>query len=114
MEGTQTVRRLLKADNGKLSQILEYDSEKRVEITINTFIVRNRKGEEIGKITKHFVMLMRNPSKAKKGECIFIEESLFLKAIRFLTMGLYDKMKEQYENAPDTLFNIVGMSAYQY
>lgn len=79
-----------------------------------TFIVRNRSGEEIGKITKHFVMLMRNPSKAKKGECIFIEESLlFLKAIRFLTMGLYDKMKEQYENAPDTLFNIVGMSAYQ-
>ena len=113
MEGTQTVRRLLKADNGKLSQILEYDSEKRVEIPINTFIVRNRKGEEIGKITKHFVILMRNPSKAKKGECIFIEESLFLKAIRFLTMGLYDKMKEQYENAPDTLFNIVGMSAYQ-
>lgn len=78
-----------------------------------TFIVRNRKGEEIGKIAKHFVMLMRNPSKAKKGECIFIEESLFLKAIRFLTMGLYDKMKEQYENAPDTLLNIVGMSAYQ-
>ena len=78
-----------------------------------TFIVRNRNGEEIGKITKHFVMLMRNPSKAKKGECIFIEESLFLKAIRFLTMGLYDKMKEQYENAPDTLFNIVGMAAYQ-
>lgn len=78
-----------------------------------TFIIRNRSGEEIGKITKHFVMLMRNPSKAKKGECIFIEESLFLKAIRFLTMGLYDKMKEQYENAPDTLFNIVGMSAYQ-
>lgn len=77
-----------------------------------TFIVRNRK-EEIGRVTKHFVMLMRNPSKAKKGECIFIEESLFLKAIRFLTMGLYDKMKEQYENAPDTLFNIVGMSAYQ-
>ena len=35
MEGTQTVRRLLKADNGKLSQILEYDSEKRVEIPIN-------------------------------------------------------------------------------
>lgn len=77
-----------------------------------TFIVRNRK-EEIGRVTKHFVMLMRNPSKAKKGECIFIEESLFLKAIRFLTMGLYDKMKEQYENAQDTLFNIVGMSAYQ-
>lgn len=78
-----------------------------------TFIIRNRSGEEIGRVTKHFVMLMRNPSKAKKGECIFIEESLFLKAIRFLTMGLYDKMKEQYENAPDTLFNIVGMSAYQ-
>lgn len=35
MEGIQTVRRLLKADNGKLSQVLEYDSGKRVEIPIN-------------------------------------------------------------------------------
>lgn len=35
MEGIQPVRRLLKADNGKLSQVLEYDSGKRVEIPIN-------------------------------------------------------------------------------
>ena len=35
MEGTQTVRRQLKADNGKLSPVLEYDSGKRVEIPIN-------------------------------------------------------------------------------
>lgn len=35
MDGTQTVRRLLKADNGKLSQILEYDSGRRIEIPIN-------------------------------------------------------------------------------
>ena len=35
MERTQTVRRLLKVDNGKLSQVLKYDSGKRVEIPIN-------------------------------------------------------------------------------
>lgn len=35
MEGTKTVRRLLRADDGKLSQILEYDSGKRVEVPIN-------------------------------------------------------------------------------
>lgn len=34
MEGIQTVRRLLKADDGKLSQVLEYDSG-RIEIPIN-------------------------------------------------------------------------------
>lgn len=34
-ERTQTVRRLLKADNGKLSQVLEYDSGTRIEIPIN-------------------------------------------------------------------------------
>lgn len=35
MEVTQTVRRLLKADDGKLSQVLEYDSGTRIEIPIN-------------------------------------------------------------------------------
>lgn len=35
MEGTQTVRRLLKVDDGKLSQVLEYDSGRRIEIPIN-------------------------------------------------------------------------------
>lgn len=35
MERTQTVRRLFKADNGKLSQVLEYDSGRRIEIPIN-------------------------------------------------------------------------------
>ena len=31
----QTVKRFTKADNGKLSKVLEYDSGKRVEIPIN-------------------------------------------------------------------------------
>lgn len=35
MEGIQTVRRLLKVDDGKLSQVLEYDSGRRIEIPIN-------------------------------------------------------------------------------
>ena len=78
-----------------------------------TFIIRNRKGEETDRITKHFVMLMRNPSKAKKGECIFIEEKFHEKAIRFLTMRLYDKLVEQNRSTPESVVNIVGLSAYQ-
>ena len=35
MEGPQTERRLLKVDAGKLSQVLEYDSGRRIEIPIN-------------------------------------------------------------------------------
>lgn len=77
------------------------------------FIIRNRKDEETGRLTKHFVMLMRNPSKAKKGECIFIEEKLYEKAIRFLTMRLYDKLDEQNRSNPESVVNIVGLSAYQ-
>ena len=53
-----------------------------------------------------YKMLMRSTGKAKDGDCIFINDKLWLDAINWLTMGLYDKMPEL--NSP-----IVEMSAYQ-
>ena len=53
----------------------------------------------------HYKMLMRSPGKAKEGDCIFIREKFYSKAIKYLTMDLWDKMP--LENAP-----IVEMSAY--
>jgi len=53
----------------------------------------------------HYKMLMRSPGKAKEGDCIFIREKFYSKAIKYLTMDLWDKMPR--ENAP-----IVEMSAY--
>ena len=52
-----------------------------------------------------YKMLMRNPGKAKEGECIFIRENLYDKALDYITMGLWKKMP--LENA-----KIVEMSAY--
>ena len=53
----------------------------------------------------HYKMLMRSPGKAKQGDCIFIRDKLHSKAIKYLTMDLWDRMP--LENAP-----IVEMSAY--
>ena len=53
----------------------------------------------------HYKMLMRSPGKAKEGDCIFIREKFHSKAIKYLTMDLWDKMP--LENA-----QIVEMSAY--
>lgn len=52
-----------------------------------------------------YKMLMRSPGKAKKGECIFIKDTLLDTARNYLTMGLYAKM-------PDENAKIVEMSAY--
>lgn len=51
----------------------------------------------------HYKMLYRTPGKAKKGSCMFINESLYDEAIKFLRMGI----EMQYENAP-----IVEIGAY--
>lgn len=53
-----------------------------------------------------YKMLMRSPGKAKEGECIFVRDSLYDVAIKYLTMDLHSKMP--IENA-----KIVEMSAYQ-
>ena len=60
----------------------------------------------------HYKMLYRSPGKAKKGECVFIRESLFHKAINFLTMGLYDLMSEKAKADPEAVFKLVELSAY--
>ena len=48
---------------------------------------------------------MRSPGKAKDGDCIFIRESLHKKALKYITMGLWDKMP--CDNA-----KMVELSAY--
>ena len=53
----------------------------------------------------HYKMLYRNSSKAKLGQAMFIKDSLWQKAMDWLTIGLYDKMPT--ENA-----KIVELSAY--
>ncbi len=52
-----------------------------------------------------YKMLMRSPSKAKEGDCLFIKESLWETAIKWLSIDLFHKM-------PTTNANIVAMSAY--
>lgn len=52
-----------------------------------------------------YKMLMRSPGKAKEGECIFVRDTLYDVAIKYLTMDLYKKM-------PENNAKIVEMSAY--
>jgi len=70
-------------------------------------------GELVTVKTVRYKMLMRSPGKAKAGECMFIREEIYDKAIKFLTMGLYEKMLKRQEEDPNAFFNIVGLSAYQ-
>lgn len=51
----------------------------------------------------HYKMLYRTPGKAKNGSCIFINETLYDKALDFIRMGI----EMPYENAP-----IVEIGAY--
>lgn len=53
-----------------------------------TYVTKNKKGE-IKKIeTIHYKMLYRSTGKAKKGNCMFIRDKLYNKAIKFLRMGI--------------------------
>lgn len=72
-----------------------------------------KNGECVTVKTVRYKMLMRSPGKAKAGECMFIREGIYSKAIKFLTMGLYEKMLKRQEEDPNAFFNIVGLSAYQ-
>lgn len=63
----------------------------------------NKKGDVIKEEKIHYKMLYRTPGKAKKGSCMFINETLYDKAREFLYMGI--KLPE--ENSP-----IVEMGAY--
>lgn len=72
-----------------------------------------KNGELVTVKTVHYKMLMRSPGKAKAGECMFINEKIYDKAIKFLTMGLYEKMLKRQKEDRNAFFNIVGLSAYQ-
>lgn len=65
----------------------------------------NKLGEVTKSETIHYKMLYRNTSKAKLGQVMFIKESLWKRAINWMTIGLYKKM-------PDEKAKIVEMSAY--
>lgn len=72
-----------------------------------------KNGELVTVKTVRYKMLMRSPGKAKAGECMFINEKIYDKAIKFLTMGLYEKMLKRQKEDRNAFFNIVGLSAYQ-
>lgn len=72
--------------------------------------VKKRKNKEPEEITFHYKMLFRTPGKAKKGQCIFIRDELYVKAMNYLTMGFYENLINRNSNE---LFKIVELSAYQ-
>ena len=65
--------------------------------------VRTKKNQVIKEEFVHYKMLYRSTGKAKAGECMFICDRLYDKALDFIRMGY----KMDYNNAP-----IVEMSAY--
>lgn len=73
-----------------------------VEITYRSY---NKQGEEIvsKRETIRYKMLYRTPGKAKKGTCMFINESVYEQAHNFLYMGI---------KLPATNSPIVEMGAY--
>lgn len=79
----------------------------------HTFITKYKNGDIKDEKRIHYKMLMRSTGKAKEGECIFVKEDLYEKAINFLTMDLYKIMERQSNDVPEKVFNIVAMSAYQ-
>lgn len=62
--------------------------------------------------TIKYKMLYRTTGKAKKGECTFIREELFDKAINYLTMGLYAVMDKESKADPEKVFKLVELCAY--
>lgn len=78
-----------------------------------TFVKKNNGGEIVKETKIHYKMLMRSTGKAKNGDCVFIKEQLYKKAINYLTMGFYDLMEEESKNNPEKVFRLVELSAYQ-
>lgn len=83
-------------------ELREYYYEHGAEVKIPTY---NKDGIIINEDTIKYKMLMRNPGKAKDGECIFVKEDLYNVALKYITMDLWDKM-------PMNNAKIVEMSAY--
>ena len=68
-----------------------------------TYKTHNKNGQVISSETIHYQMLYRTAGKAKRGTCMFIRDSLYKKARKFLYMGI--KLPEN--NAP-----LVEIGAY--
>lgn len=80
----------------------------REELYKNGFTIEYIKQKKDGTVdtTKiHYEMLMRSPSHAKEGHCLFINAKKRKKHLNYLMMGLYDKVN-------NTNVDIVKLSAY--
>lgn len=75
-----------------------------------TYRYVKKKKNDVGEIDIQYKMLMRTPGKAKKGQCIFIRDGLYVKAMDYLTMGFYKDIVEKNSDEP---FKLVELSAYQ-
>lgn len=73
------------------NELRKYFYENNATITWVTFDKNKKEVLELSK-TITYKMLCRNPGKAKKGECFFIREELYTNVIRYITMGLIDKI----------------------
>lgn len=75
------------------NELRKYFYENNATITWVTF---DKNKKEVPELTKTitYKMLCRNPGKAKKGECFFIREELYTNVIRYITMGLIDKIPD--------------------
>lgn len=75
------------------NELRKYFYENNATITWVTFDKNKKEVPELSK-TITYKMLCRNPGKAKKGECFFIREELYTNVIRYITMGLIDKIPD--------------------
>lgn len=95
------------ADENKEKFVKVSKDQIRTEYYVNgvsiCYQTHNKRGEVIREETIHYKMLYRTPGKAKKGSCMFINETLYEKARDFLRMGI--ELPE--ENSP-----IVEIGAY--
>ena len=98
---------LIVADENKEKFVKVSKDQIRTEYYVNgvsiCYQTHNKRGEVIREETIHYKMLYRTPGKAKKGSCMFINETLYEKARDFLRMGI--ELPE--ENSP-----IVEIGAY--
>lgn len=92
--------------NGVEADIQNYYYENSATVTWKTY--DSKTGMEIEGAEKiiTYQMLFRSPGKAKEGHCLFVKKELHKKIFDYLTMGLWNKMKNE-KGA-----KIVEMSAY--
>ena len=92
--------------------IREFFYENGVDVTYKK---KDKTGNVVSAETIHYKMLFRTSAKAKLGQVIFINETLYDKAYEWLTMGLGSRMSSDNAKiveisayAPLTTSNIVG------